>query len=119
LTSRGVAFILDACLPDRVIIGCFQIRLRRITTATFKAQTRFCLPPPLRAGKSKPTALRVVVDLELDFISACHTGLDPASSSKKLHRHWIPGQARNDENMKMQSFYLCDTVCLAGLKMMM
>jgi hypothetical protein len=51
-------------------LGCFQIRLGRITTATIKALTCFYLSPPLRAGntpeacKSKPPALRVVVDSE-------------------------------------------------------
>jgi hypothetical protein len=33
------------------LIGCFQIRLRRITTATIQALTCFCLSPPLMAGK--------------------------------------------------------------------
>ena len=54
------------------LIGCFQIRLRRITTATLKALTCFWLPPPIRAGKSNPPAVRVVVD-------AC--GTSPAAFS--------------------------------------
>jgi hypothetical protein len=36
-------------------IGCFQIRLRRITTAAIKALTCFCLsPPPGRENLSHP-----------------------------------------------------------------
>jgi hypothetical protein len=47
------------------LIGCFQNRLRRITTATIKAQMRFCLPTPMRAEKSKPPALPAVVDAKI------------------------------------------------------
>jgi hypothetical protein len=43
-------------------IGCFQIRLRRMTPATIKALVCFCLPPPKRAGKSTPPAWRLVVE---------------------------------------------------------
>jgi hypothetical protein len=41
-------------------MGCFQIRLRRITTATIKSRMCFCFPAFGR--KSKPLALQVVVD---------------------------------------------------------
>jgi hypothetical protein len=39
-----------------------------VTTATFKALTCFCLPPPIGAGKSKSPDLRVVVDAANCFI---------------------------------------------------
>jgi hypothetical protein len=46
-----------------VMIGCFQIRLRRITTATIlKHRRAFGFPTCDR--KSKPPALRVIVDSE-------------------------------------------------------
>jgi len=34
---------------------------------------------------------------------------------KMLKKHWIPGQARNDEKMNMQSSDNCDTLCFAGM----
>jgi hypothetical protein len=46
------------------ISGCRQKRSNNETFLNnhFKAQTYFCISPSLRAGKSKPPALRVVVD---------------------------------------------------------
>jgi hypothetical protein len=54
------------------LIGCFQIRPRRITTATIKALPRFYLSPPLWVGKSRPPALRVVVDSAFPYGALVH-----------------------------------------------
>ena len=49
----------------RDFIGCFKPGAPRpVSTATIKALMCFCLSPPL-AGKSKPPAMRAVVDSSL------------------------------------------------------
>ena len=51
LSAWGVyPHFIQAVSGAASFIGRFQIRLRRITTAAFKARTCFCLPPPIERG---------------------------------------------------------------------
>jgi hypothetical protein len=79
LISRGNTFFPATSSRLFTPIGCFQIRLRRITTATIKALTCFCLSPP--QGLEDPSHL------------LCGWSLTPLSLSRKINQGFSDASA--------------------------
>ena len=117
---RGIFYFLRYRLPVSGGVGEFFLPL----VIPAKAVVRQAHHPEQRRRRIQnlfvcftgcpPTRLCRNSKMTLNLCPSCRTwsGIQQCNNLKK---HWIPGQARNDEKMNMQNSGNCDTLSCAGV----